>query len=67
MFMGNLSEYHEAGSRERMAAEVNVVTREILHLAMNMGVKPSDYAPALSEKWSEFIQWSNGEGVEDFG
>ncbi len=50
MFMGNVSEDSEAGCRERMAAEVNGVTHEILHLALKMGVKPSDYAPMLSKQ-----------------
>ena len=63
MFMEATDELSEAGSRERMAAEVNSVTREILHLAMNMGVTPSEFAPQLSRTWGVFIKWTNGEGV----
>jgi hypothetical protein len=53
------------GAREGAAAEVNIVAREILHLAMKMGVKPQSYGAQLRATMGQFAAWSNGEGDED--
>ncbi len=51
-------------SSSSAGAEVGALTREILQLAMRMGVQPTYYAPQLSRTWSDFMQWTNGEGCE---
>ena len=58
MFMGTVDEDDEKQpvnhSRKRMAAKVNGVTRTILHIALQMGVAPSEYVPQLNRMWVNF-------------
>ena len=45
-----------------VAAEVNAIAREMLHLATRMGVRPQEYGARLRTIMGQFSAWSNGEG-----
>ena len=62
MFVGATD---EGGTINDVAAEVNVVNREIVHLAMRMGVDPRAYGSQLRDEMTKIIAWEHGEDGED--
>ena len=62
MFVGATSESDTLGA---VAEEVNAVNRDIMHLAMRMGVDPRVYGPQLRSEMANIIVWEHGDVGEE--